>query len=95
MSVAQVVCLDNARSRFQEKKLQQNYLDYLKMLTDEEIENEVNFFLEHHAHQLKSNPKLANRGYCLMQELAQRIECDMMKSKVREMAEGLKAQLEY
>lgn len=90
---AQVVCLDLARNRFQERKLKENYLDYLKLLNDDEIENEVNFFLEHHSHQIHENAQLALRGYCLMQELSKRIECDMMKEKVREMAESLKSQL--
>ena len=90
---AQVVCLNSARNRFQERRLKNNYLDYLKMLTDQEIENEVNFFLEHHSDQINTDPQLALRGYCLMQELAKRIDCDMMKGKVREMASSLKSQL--
>ena len=90
---AQVVCLDLARNRFQERKLKADYLDYLKLLNDEEIENEVNFFLEHHSNQIHTDPQLALRGYCLMQELAKRIDCDIMKEKVRDMAESLKTQM--
>lgn len=93
MSQAQVICLENARSHQLQAKVHKDYLDYLKMLTNEEIDNEVKFFIEHQTVKISENPALASRGYSLMSELARRIDCEYMKASVTKMAEELKSRM--
>ena len=93
MSVAKVFSLDTARNQSQSHRAKKSYLEYLKLLNISELEKEVFFFIEHHSHDAASNPSLAMRGHCMMLEMAKRIDCEMMKAKVLEMADSLSLKL--
>lgn len=93
MEQAQVYCLNEARFTSQQKKLKDDYRDYLKMLDAHELENEITFLLEQHSKDMIDASRLAMRSKVIMKELASRIDSPTLENKVNHMSEEIQNEL--
>ena len=71
------------------KKSQEAFQSYLTLLKTDELEAEVNFYLDNFPAQSELTTGFALRGQMILQELATRIDDKMVKASINTMANNL------
>ena len=89
MSHANVINFQEEKKKRETKKSQDSFKNYIKLLELNDLENEVNFYLENFPSQSDLTSSFALRGQLLLKELANRVDDKILKASIHTMANNL------